>query len=227
MYLWMMNLRKYSPVSRFALAGTFILLLSLSACNPTPEPSFEVSTATAKVGQPIKFKDTSKGANRVEWQFGDSIIRKDGREQTYSYGKPGTYTVTLKTWNKKERKEAQTTQTVTVQPPLKGEIVGLWTYYLREDVKQWDDDRDRTTVINEMTTNQNYFFEVNDTVIINDFGTNQLIRRWQVSPDGKLAIDTGGIWPTSPRYQVVKLFENRMIWRVEAPGHFRLMYFKR
>jgi PKD repeat protein len=222
-----MIFRKKTFLDRPFLIPALFVFLSLGACNPAPEPSFEASTNTAKVGQPIKFKDTSKGANRLEWQFGDSIIRKDGREQIYAYGIPGSYTVTLKTWNKRERKEAQTSTSITVEPPLKGEIVGLWTYYLREDVKQWDDDRDRTTIINEMTTNQNYFFEVNDTVIINDFGTNQLVRRWQVSPDGKLAIDTGGIWPTSPRYQIVKLYENRMIWRTEAPGHFRLMYFKR
>jgi hypothetical protein len=213
--------------TRMAAVVSAAILTTLNACNPTPEASFEMSSNQVKLGQAVTFKDLSKGANRLEWQFGDSIIRKDGRTQIYAYGKPGTYTVTLKAWNKKERKEAQSTQNITVDPPLKGEIVGLWTYYLREDIKQWDDDRDRITNINEMTVNQNYFFEVNDTVYINDFGTNQLIRRWQVSPDGKLAIDTGGIWPTSPRYQIVKLYDNRMIWRVEAPGYFRLMYFKR
>jgi hypothetical protein len=221
-----LNVKTTKGMRLFSGLIAFALLVSLASCNRKPEPSFEANFTKAKLGQPIRFTDNSSHANSLSWDFGNGIIRNGGREQVFAYDRPGAYTVTLKAWNKKEKKEANTTRNVSIDAPTKDEIVGTWFYFKREDIKTWDPGRDRQTVINEMPVNQIYFFEPNDTMYINDFGTNLLLRRWAIDAKGDITIDTN-IFAGAVKFQVVKLFNGEMILRDPQDTHDRLLYFKR
>jgi|LakMenE18May11ns_1017448.scaffolds.fasta_scaffold9749192_2 hypothetical protein len=205
-----------------ALLGFNLLLFS---CNRKPNAAFEPSTLKAKVGQPINFVDQSENANRHLWEFGDGILARDVKAVTYAYEKPGTYTATLKVWNKKEKNEATTTRSIVVEPPTKDELVGTWYYYLREDVVNWDGETDKSTNINEMAVNQTFFFEPLDTVYINDYGSNLLLRRYSLGTGEVSILDTN--LTVLQKYQIVKLYDNEMIWKVVFNDHYRLLHFKK
>lgn len=211
-------------------AGVFLLLIVgastlLFSCNRKPTAAFEPSTLKAKVGQPINFVDQSDNANRHKWDFGDGIIARDVKSVTYAYEKPGTYNASLVVWNKKEKDEATTSRSIVVEPPTKDELVGTWYYYLREDVVNWDSETDKSTNINEMAVNQTYFFEPLDTVYINDYGSNLLLRRYSLGTGEVSIMDT--LLNVIQKYQIVKLYDNEMIWKVQFNDHYRLLHFKK
>jgi PKD repeat protein len=205
-----------------AFLGFSTLLFS---CNRKPTAAFEPSTLKAKVGQPINFVDQSDNANRHLWEFGDGILARDVKGVTYAYEKPGTYNATLRVWNKKEKNEATTSRSIVVEPPTKDELVGTWYYYLREDVVNWDGETDKNTNINEMAVNQTYFFEPLDTVYINDYGSNLILRRYSLGTGEVSIMDTNLV--VLQKYQIVKLYDNEMIWKVVFNDHYRLLHFKK
>lgn len=58
-------------------------------------PTFIYPTS-ATVGQPVKFKDTTKGATQWEWRFGETAaIDATSKEPSYIYTTPGLKTVSL------------------------------------------------------------------------------------------------------------------------------------
>lgn len=210
----------------------FILLLvvlsGIISCNKPPQPDFKVSPAKAKLGQEITFTDNSVGANRYSWNFGDGIVRNDGKLQKYMYTAPGSYTAALTTWNKKEKDEVTTVKTISIDNPTKDEILGTWYFYQVQDIVRWEEGFDRITPINELRTSQIYFFDNKDTLYINDYGSNLLFRRWDLLPQsGKLLI-----WDTvSPirkdTLDIVKLYGDEMNLKKQKTGFFRLHFFKK
>lgn len=210
---------------KLLIPSVLVGLLIFSSCNPKPQPDFIFRPERAKLGQPVRFIDVSENANRLRWDFGDGIIKNDGREVFYAYPKPGTYEVKLKAWNKMEKKLAAVTKQIIVDAPTKDDLLGAWTYYLREDVVRWDDSTTKQTTINEITTNQNFFFDVGDTVYINDYGSNVLLRRY-ILDGGDLTIADTLLNPII-KYQVVKLFEGEMIWKLDKGNFFQLFYLKK
>jgi PKD repeat protein len=183
----------------------------------------------------VTFTDNSSNANRYLWNFGDGIQRNDLREQKYAYSTPGTYTAALTVWNKKEKDEATTTRAVTVEPPTKDDIMGVWYYYFVQDVKQWETFTDKSTAINEARTNQVYAFDRNDffagdadtfSLNINNYGTNILYWLWELSGADIILKDT--LNDKQYKYNIVKMYKDEMILRDrKEEGFDRLLYFKR
>jgi len=213
-----------------------ILMLVVQACgNKKPEVDFTAVPAKVKLGQEVIFTDNSKNANRLLWNFGDGIERNDSREQKYAYSKPGSYAPALTVWNKKEKDEATITKSVTVEPPTKDEIMGVWYYYFVQDVKLWETFTDKSTAINEARTNQVYSFDRRDffagdadtfSLNVNNYGTNILYWLWDLSAGDIIFKDT--LNKIEYKYNIVKLYKDEMILRdKKKEGFDRLFYFKR
>jgi PKD repeat protein len=78
--------------------------ITLSVRNAAPVAAFQVDAATAEVGVPLRFLDTSTDTNpgeivHVAWDFGDGTYRAGGPQAggvyTHTYASPGGYTITL------------------------------------------------------------------------------------------------------------------------------------
>lgn len=217
--------------------GFIIFLFVLAACgNKKPTADFTATPAKVKLGQEVTFTSTSSNANRYLWNFGDGIERNDSREQKYAYSVPGSYTAVLTVWNKKEKKEASTTKPITVEPPTKDDIMGVWYYYFVQDVKQWETFTDKSTAINEARTNQVYAFDRMDffagdldtfSLNINNYGTNILYWLWELNGGDLIFKDT--LNNKQYKYNIVKMYKDEMILRdkKEDEGFDRLYYFKR
>ena len=216
--------------------GLFIALLFVSACgNKKPTASFTADPLKVKLGQPVTFTDNSSNANRYLWNFGDGIERNDQREQKYAYSVPGSYTAVLTVWNKKEKKEASSTVSITVEPPTKDDILGVWYYYFVQDVKQWETFTDKSTAINEARTSQVYAFDRMDffagdadtfNLNINNYGTNILYWLWDLNAGDLILKDT--LNDKEYKYNIVKMYDDEMILRdKKKEGFDRLYYFKR
>lgn len=226
-----------SITTRLHIPFSFIvLILVMQACgNKNPSADFTVSPTKVKLGQEVTFTDNSSNANRYLWNFGDSIGRNDSREQKYAYSKPGNYTAVLTVWNKKEKDEASTTKSVTVEAPTKDDIMGVWYYYFVQDVKQWETFTDKSTAINEARTNQVYAFDRLDyfagdadtfSLNINNYGTNILYWLWDLTGGDLILKDT--LNDKVYKYNIVKMYKDEMILRdKKKEGFDRLLYFKR
>ena len=213
-----------------------VLVFLVSACgNKKPLADFTVSPTKVKLGQEVIFKDNSTNANRYLWNFGDGIERNDQREQKYAYSVPGTYTAVLTVWNKKEKKESSATKSITVEPPTKDDLIGVWYYYFVQDVKQWETFTDKSTAINEARTNQVYAFDRMDyyagdpdtfSLNINNYGTNILYWLWELNGGDLILKDT--LNDKQYKYNIVKMYNDEMILRdKKKEGFDRLFYFKR
>ena len=99
------------------LEPTFTLVPSAepSATTPAPVAGFTFTVADLFVS----FQDLSVSAASWEWNFGDNVGFSTDQNPSYTYGQPGTYTVTLIVRN--AAGENSTSQAVTVTaalPPL-------------------------------------------------------------------------------------------------------------
>lgn len=216
--------------------GFVVFLFVLAACgNKKPKADFSADPLKVKLGQEVTFTDNSSNANRYLWNFGDGIERNDNRQQKYAYSVPGTYTAVLTVWNKKEKDEASVTKSITVEPPTKDDIMGVWYYYFVQDVKQWETFTDKSTAINESRTNQTYAFDRMDyfagdadtfSLNINNYGTNILYWLWELNGGDLILKDT--LNDLTYKYNIVKMYKDEMILRVKKEEGFdRLFYFKR
>lgn len=213
----------------------FILFIVASCGNKKPTADFTASPLEVKLGQEVTFTDNSSNANRYLWNFGDGIERNDLRQQKYAYSVPGSYTAVLTVWNKKEKKEASITKTITVDPPTKDDILGVWYYYFVQDVKQWETFTDKSTAINEARTSQVYAFDRMDyfagdadtfSLNINNYGTNILYWLWELKAGDLILKDT--LNDKEYKYNIVKMYDDEMILRdKKKEGFDRLYYFKR
>jgi len=226
-----------SILNKLSTYFIFIFLLCvLWACgNKKPSAGYTAVPDKVKLGQEIIFTDNSSNANRYLWKFGDGIERNDSRMQKYAYSKPGNYTTALTVWNKKEKDEASTTKSITVEAPTKNDILGVWYYYFVQDVKQWETFTDKSTAINEARTNQVYAFDRMDyfagdadtfSLNINNYGTNILYWLWELSGGDLILKDT--LNKKQYTYNIVKMYKDEMILRdKKKEGFDRLFYFKR
>jgi PKD repeat protein len=208
----------------------------LGACgNKKPTADYTLTPAKVKLGQEVVFTDNSSSANRYLWNFGDGIERNDSKEQKYAYSTPGTYSTVLTVWNKKEKNESSQTKPVTVEPPTKDDLMGVWYYYFVQDVKQWETFTDKSTAINEARTSQVYAFDRSDyfagdidtfSLAINNYGTNVLYWEWQLTGGDLILKDT--LNDKVYKYNIVKMYKDEMILRdKKKEGFDRLFYFKR
>jgi PKD repeat protein len=216
--------------------GFVLYMFVLAACgNKKPTADFVIKPNKVKIGQEVTLTSNSSSANRYLWNFGDGIERNDSREQKYAYSAPGNYTAVLTVWNKKEKDESSNTQSVTVEPPTKDDIMGIWYYYFVQDVKQWETFTDKSTAINEARTSQVYAFDRMDffagdpdtfSLNINNYGTNILFWLWELNGGDLIFKDT--LNNKQYKYNIVKMYNDEMILRdKKEEGFDRLFYFKR
>lgn len=221
----------------FTILFTLLLstLFAVSCGNKKPAAELAADPLKVKLGQEVTFTDNSTNANRYLWQFGDGIERNDGKIQKYAYSVPGSYTASVTVWNKKEKAEATAVRTITVEGVTKNDLMGVWYYYLVEDVKQWETYTDKSTAINEARTNQVYVFDRSDyfagdadtfSLNINNYGTNILYWLWEVAGSDLILKDT--LNKKTYKYNIVKMYKDEMILRdKKEEGFDRLFYFKR
>lgn len=74
---------------------SLLLLLPLLIFSCKKDPSADFSyTGTLEVGQTITFNNLSKNVSTFSWDFGDGAV-STAESPSYTYPKPGNYTVTL------------------------------------------------------------------------------------------------------------------------------------
>lgn len=88
----------------------------LPAKQVVAQESFKMSRTTAAAGEKIDFSSTSKNAKKFVWDFGNKDKAKK-KVVTYSYPKPGTYTVTL-TEEGKGIKKTTSSRTIIITEPV-------------------------------------------------------------------------------------------------------------
>ncbi|MGI9544839.1 MAG: PKD domain-containing protein [Cyclobacteriaceae bacterium] len=83
----------FFAVMIFLSLGTFSYrLYSHEECPPI---DFQISSNQHRAGESVKFYDYTPGANRLEWDFGDSTEVSRLKFPIHQYGKEGTYNVNL------------------------------------------------------------------------------------------------------------------------------------
>ena len=74
---------------------TVIISQAPHIVDPLKLPTF-IGPPTAEVGKPVTFKDTTKGASRWEWRFGETAnVDAVSASPAYTYSSPGLKTVSL------------------------------------------------------------------------------------------------------------------------------------
>lgn len=86
---------------------------------------FKLSSPTVKIPETISFENTSKDADRYEWDFGDGISSTEVSPK-HLYLKSGIYHIQLKAYKGKKMKHTQ--QKIEVLPP-DGCIISIETQY--------------------------------------------------------------------------------------------------
>lgn len=109
-----------------------ILIFSVTAvvvlsCKKQPDAGFSVNDDTPVVGQTLTFTNNTIDGYRFEWSFGDGSTSFQ-ENPTHTYLSQGTYTVSLKAYSKKDKKEDQYSVTLNVDGTTAQKIAGLWTY---------------------------------------------------------------------------------------------------
>jgi hypothetical protein len=74
---------------------TLVISPAPRVVNPLLLPTF-VCPQMAEVGKPVTFQDTTKGASKWEWRFGETAtVDATAANPTYTYSSPGLKTVSL------------------------------------------------------------------------------------------------------------------------------------
>jgi PKD repeat protein len=136
-------MKQFIPTLKFSfmalLAGGFLFLTSCSedTTTPTADPvaSFSADKTTGATPLIVTFTNSSSGATRYEWDFGDgSSSTSNAPSHTFSNTSTSSarsFTVTLRAFNA-DGKSSTTSKTINVEaattPPTKKEIIaaGPW-----------------------------------------------------------------------------------------------------
>jgi PKD repeat protein len=90
------------------------ILLVFSSCQKEPTANFTFTNNNLEVNETIHFNNTSTDAVSYEWEFGDGGT-SSAENPSYSYSKPGTFTVTLTALSKKGKKSDKASTVITVK----------------------------------------------------------------------------------------------------------------
>lgn len=104
-------------------AAAFLIL----SCKKQPEAGFTVNDDTPYSGQTLTFTNTTVDGDRFEWTFGDGAT-SFLENPTHTYLSQGTYTVKLKAYSKKDKKEDEYSMTLNVEATTAQKLTGYWSY---------------------------------------------------------------------------------------------------
>lgn len=90
--------------------------MALTACNKKPSVSFSASTTEPEIDEAVTFSNSSSGAVRYTWQFGDGETSTE-QSPKHKYAIEGVYEVTLKAYSKNNHTWEQHTEVITVKHP--------------------------------------------------------------------------------------------------------------
>lgn len=120
-----------NPVYRFTLG---LIAWSVTMGLAAQKVSFKIAQTPVKIPQSVEFQNTTKDAERYEWDFGDGNTSTEVQPK-HLYLKSGIYLVQLKAYKGKKMKQTQ--QKIEVLPP-EGCIVSIETAYGRMIAKLYD-----------------------------------------------------------------------------------------
>jgi len=100
----------------FLITGTLIATGLFNGCQKEPSACFTMSKSSAVVGEEITFTNCTLEGVNYEWNFGDNTTSNE-ESPKHAYSSTGTYTITLKSTSKKDKKTDFITETVTINCP--------------------------------------------------------------------------------------------------------------
>ncbi len=116
--------------TRYFTAGSVLILMALLGCaknEPLPVAGFAYAGSNGfKVPCTIHFTNQSQQAYSYNWWFGaDSSVTTVNvpgsvlKDPSYTYTKPGTFTVTLRAYTESRKEWATRIQTITIADTVK------------------------------------------------------------------------------------------------------------
>ena len=110
------------------LAGTTVMTSckKLVAC-------LDADVTTAKLGQPVTFKDCSENGYDMSVKFGDGKFTTSSAQLTHTYHAPGSYTATIDVSSKNGKKSDNASVTISVEQAAAQEFMGNWDHYKVEE----------------------------------------------------------------------------------------------
>ena len=194
-----------------------IALLCLFACKKKDEVTscFTASRTSVELGEEILFTDCSEHATSYEWDFGDkaaadvySFHSKDTEsteaEPTYTYDRPGTYSVSLTTKGT-ESPEITATQSITVATISQSDIVGTWRLTRRIGYDSFYNEESNSV------RDQVWIFS-SDNTVLEDTALFRNDWDWTMGSNAKFTLSNDSSGYTTD-YYVVKFFNDEMILR--------------
>jgi PKD repeat protein len=82
-------------MKKIAILFFFFTFIVLGCKEKIPAPAAKFSTNIGTKGQ-VLFNNQSTDANSYQWDFGDGIGKSTEQNPSYTYAKPGRYTISLK-----------------------------------------------------------------------------------------------------------------------------------
>lgn len=154
------------------------------ACN-TVEVDFKYSPTEPRAGEKVTFSNLSTGGEEWSWSFGDGGV-STLKSPTYTYKKPGTYTVMLKVDNKSSLTRIKE---ITVYDTVPSFEISDTTLYVYEDYTL------KSLVYNpyNYTVSYEWIFPIN-TIYTQPTDTNQSLNNSSYSLYFTQAMDEAPVW---------------------------------
>jgi PKD repeat protein len=182
-------------MKKLPLFGLGILLLAACSDDSSTEPAFDAtfdaSRAVAEMNERISFDNTTSGAVRYEWDFGNGQKSTTDTAST-RYDNTGTYTVKLTAYNADNR-AATTTKTVRIGRPYLSRLQIAAMNFLDSSGMPWDADGSGPDMYFRLQFRVNQQTVPVTTATINDVQANSLPVNWDIVPTQMPAIDEGPV----------------------------------
>jgi PKD repeat protein len=191
----------------------FVSLFFLSCKKP--KACIEPSVATANLGEEVSFNDCSENANNYNYDFGDGTVVKN-EVPIHAYTVPGTYTITVRVSDKKDKRMNTATTSVSVRGIAVGDFTANnWILY-----KTVEGDNALPGVeVNEQAPGHEYQFTI-DSLFINDGFSLPMANSFMLMGDRQFMIN-------GDTYTVLRDHDKEIWYRTAAAGHFTKYFLKR
>ncbi len=198
------------------LPGAVLWFLTILNGCKKPEACIQPSDTSVELGEPIAFTDCSENAANYKYDFGDGTTRTLEKNPSYSYEKPGTYTVSVEVSNKREKHSSQVSSVISVDGVTIGDFtVALWELYKTSELE----DGSFSEEANIQTPGIGYRFASDSTYIFDGF-SDPLALKFELLNDHQFQMDT-------VLYCVTRNYGDQLWFRTDAKGRYTLYQLKK